>query len=68
MEYAGVDLNMIDLRVAFDKLGKEAQALLVLRYFRGKTQKETAALLGKSQAQISRMENLTLDQLRELLS
>ena len=63
----GVSVDRIDLRLALEKLAKEDRLLICLRYFRDKTQKETAILLRKSQAQISRMERRALDQLYELL-
>jgi len=62
----GNDTNIqhIDLRAAIKQLDKELQLLICLRYFRDKTQKETAILLKKSQTQISRMERRALDMLR----
>ena len=46
-------------------LGDKERQLLTLRYFEGKTQSETAGLLGMSQVQVSRMEKRTLLLLRE---
>jgi len=63
-----IDLRIMDLRAAIKKLEKEQQQLICLRYFRDKTQKETALLLKKSQAQISRMERQAMDKLHALLS
>ena len=63
-----IDVDSIGLRLAIETLKKEEQQLIYLRFFREQTQQETARLLGKSQAQISRMERHALDQLRELLS
>lgn len=57
-------LCSIDLQSAFALLSGEEQKLVMLRYFRGKTQKETAELLNKSQAQISKTERKILDYLR----
>lgn len=56
-----------ELRIAIDSLQEEEQQLIFLRYFRDKTQKETACLLGKSQAQVSRIERRVLEKLRLLL-
>lgn len=64
----GVDIGRLDLRLALSRLKHEEQILICLRYFRDKTQKEAAAMLGKSQAQISRMERHALDALHVLLS
>lgn len=41
--------------------------LVRLRYFKGKTQVETAAVLGMTQVQVSRREKKILLRLRELL-
>ena len=56
--------DRIDLKEAFRKLKEEDQRILLLRYFRGKTQKETALMLNRSQAQISKSERRILDFLR----
>jgi len=58
-----IDMTGIDLRIALEKLSDELHLVICLRYFRDKTQKETALLLKKSQAQISRMERAALDAL-----
>lgn len=64
---AGVNVEHIDLRMAMQRLPKEEQTLICLRYFRDRTQKEAAELLHKSQTQISRMERRALDQLHAWL-
>ena len=61
---AGFLPDRIDLRDAFGMLKEEDQSILLLRYFRGKTQKETALMLNRSQAQISKSERRILDFLR----
>lgn len=65
---SSVDLEYVDLRLAMQQLSPEAQTLICLRYFRDNTQAETAHLLRKSQAQISRMERRALDQLHTILT
>ena len=62
-----MDIRQLDLRLALARLNREEQIVVLLRYYRDRTQKETAALLGKSQAQISRLERRALDALRALL-
>lgn len=47
-------------------LNNRERQILVLRYFRGKTQSETAKVIGVSQVQISRIEKAALKNLREL--
>lgn len=64
----GINIQHIDLRMALEKLSSEERMLICLRYYRDKTQRESAELLGKSQAQISRLERQALDTLRALLS
>ena len=63
-----IDLQRIDLHIAFGMLNEDEQRLLLLRYYRGKTQKETAAIMKRSQTQISRLESHVLDTLRLQLS
>lgn len=62
-----IDVDAVDLRLALSRLGAEERRVILLRYFRDRTQAEAAATLGKSQAQISRIENRALDALRALL-
>jgi len=64
----GIDITRIDLRMALEKLSDELRLVVCLRYFRDKTQKETALLLKKSQTQISRMERQALDRLHAYLA
>lgn len=47
-------------------LDSRARQIIVLRYFRGKTQSETAKVIGVSQVQISRIEKTALQNLRKL--
>ena len=49
-------MEHITLCSAFRSLGKREQRILSLRFYDGKTQMEVAALLGISQAQVSRLE------------
>lgn len=62
-----IDIEYIDLRIALQKLDGEERTLILLRYFRGKTQSEAAHLLKKSQAQVSRTEQRILEKLRKNL-
>ena len=49
------------------KLNEKEKQLIRLRYFEGKTQCETAEILGISQVQVSRKEKATLQKLKQLL-
>lgn len=64
------DMNLegVDLRMALEKLSQQERQIVMLRFFRGRTQRQTAQTLGKSQAQISKLENRALDRLREMLT
>ena len=63
-----IDLDRLALRMALPLLAPQERGVLLLRYYRDLTQQETARLLGKSQAQISRLERRALDALRMLLA
>lgn len=67
LEGGKINMEAVDLRFALDRLDEEARKLILLRYFRDQTQKEAAGILGKSQAQISRIESRALDTLRTFL-
>lgn len=61
-------LDRVALRQALAQLSDRDRQVLLLRYFRDKTQVEVARLLGVSQVQISRIERRALAQVRELLT
>lgn len=64
----GIDVGRMDLKRSIQSLTREEQILIILRYYRDKTQKETAHILGKSQAQVSRIERRALDALHAMLA
>ena len=66
--FESIDLRKIDLKIAMERLSENERTLILLRYFRDKTQAETALLLRKSQSQISKIENRALKHLRAYLS
>lgn len=57
-------INRLALRQCLMELSAEERELIILRYFRGKTQTETAQLLGITQVQVSRKERRILESLR----
>ena len=61
-------LEAAELSIAIQSLTDEERTIIVLRYFKDLTQKETAALLRLSQTQISRLERKALDSLKKYLS
>ena len=59
--------DRIGLEEVLARLPQEDRRLIRLRFFAGKTQSETARLLGTTQVQISRRERKILKEMRELL-
>jgi len=55
------------LKQVVDALEPKDRNLIVLRYFKGKTQTETAKVLGMTQVQVSRREKVILQSLRKEL-
>ncbi len=56
--------DKIALKEALATLTAEERKIILLRYYNGKTQSETAKLLGTTQVQISRTERKILDKIR----
>ena len=57
----------IALREAIDSLPERERITILLRFFRGMTQEQTARILKVSQVQVSRLERKGLAKLREIL-
>ena len=60
-------VEKIALREAIDSLPERERITILLRFFRGMTQEQTARILKVSQVQVSRLERKGLAQLREIL-
>ena len=60
--------DKIALKCAIKNLGERERKVLIMRYFRGKTQTEVAGIIGVSQVQISRIEKKILKSLHEMLA
>ena len=58
-------VERIALREAIDHLPERERMTILLRYFKGLTQDQTARILGVSQVQVSRLERRGLKRLRE---
>lgn len=58
-------LNKIAVREILDKLKPRERQILVLRYFKGKTQQEIAPVVGVSQVQVSRIEKQVFEKIRQ---
>ena len=62
-----IDDQKLDIRLALMRLPIQQRNLIILRYVREHTQKETAKIMGVSQSQISRIERQALNALRKWL-
>lgn len=60
-------INHVALQDLLQNLNVVQQRLIFLRYYQGKTQSETAEILGMTQVKVSRMEKKILLQLREMM-
>lgn len=58
-------VDSIMLRDCINQLDERDKKIIILRYYRDKTQSEVAKLLGVSQVQISRLESRILDDIRK---
>ena len=61
-------LERIALKSAVEELPEQDKNIIVLRYFKSKTQNETAKLLGMTQVGVSRREKKILSEMREKLA
>jgi RNA polymerase sigma factor, sigma-70 family len=61
-------VERIALREAIDTLPEKERMTILLRYFKGLTQEQTARILRVSQVQVSRLERRGLEKLRESVS
>lgn len=57
----------ISLKEALKKLGERERSILIMRFYKGKTQMEIAEQIGISQAQVSRLEKGALAKVKKLL-
>ncbi len=65
------EVDMIDkiaLKSAIVSLNERDRKIIILRYFRGKTQTEIASMLGISQVQVSRLEKKILCGMKKMIS
>ena len=60
-------VERLTLRSAISALPEREQQVLLLRYYKGLTQAQSAKVLGVSQVQISRLERRAVDRLRQIL-
>ena len=60
-------IERLSLRSALEELPERERQVLLLRYYKGLTQTQSAKVLGVSQVQISRLERRAVDRLRQML-
>lgn len=60
-------LNKLVLKEMINKLDEKSRQIIMLRYFKDKTQIQVASLLGISQVQVSRIEKKVLTKLKGIL-
>lgn len=60
--------DRIALKEVLDKLEPKARQIIILRYFKDKTQTEIAKLLGISQVQVSRIEKKVLAKMKDIMT
>lgn len=58
-------IDSVILKTVISELSPREKKIILLRFYRDKTQSEIARLLGVSQVQVSRLENRILEKLRE---
>lgn len=61
-------VNKIALNGVINSLDEREKQIILLRYYRGKTQSEVSKILGISQVQVSRIERRILDYMKEKLA
>ncbi|KPU45347.1 RNA polymerase sigma-F factor [Oxobacter pfennigii] len=60
--------DRIALKEVLDKLEPKARQIIILRYFKDKTQTEIAKMMGISQVQVSRIEKKVLEKMKEIMT
>ena len=61
-------IERLSLRSALEELPERERQVLLLRYYKGLTQTQSAKVLGVSQVQVSRLERRAVDRLRQMLA
>jgi len=67
-DYEGEVIDKLILRDALQSFPPRERQIIILRYFKQKTQTQIAKMLGISQVQVSRIEKATLLQMRKIIS
>ncbi len=65
IDHEGEIVNKMLIRQLLDGLGERERKIIILRYFKQKTQSQIAEMLGISQVQVSRIEKKVISTMRE---
>ena len=65
---AGSIINKICVQKLIEELDEREKKIIILRYFKGKTQSEVAVMLGITQVQVSRIEKKILTDMRRKIA
>ena len=65
---AGKIINRLSVKELINELESRDKEIILLRYYKDKTQSQVAKILGISQVQVSRIEKKALSRLREIIS
>ena len=60
--------NKLAIKSMIDSLDEKEKQLILLRYYKNKTQTEVAKILGISQVQVSRIEKRVLNAMKQKIS
>lgn len=61
-------INSLCIQELLNSLSKRDKQIIILRYYKGKTQNEVAKMLGITQVQVSRIEKKLLREMREKIA
>ena len=65
IDHEGEIVDKMLVRELLDTLGEREKKIIILRYFKQKTQSQIAQMMGISQVQVSRIEKKVLSAMRE---
>lgn len=63
----GKIIDNLSLKTAIEKLDERGKKIILLRYYKGRTQTQVAKILGITQVQVSRIEKKILNEMKEIL-
>lgn len=64
----GMIVDNLTLKSAIDKLDDRSKKIILLRYYKGRTQMQVAKILGITQVQVSRIEKKILNEMKDSIA